>query len=205
MPQIPVCISFPSDIASSSNQTEIGWNARSRTLTFLIEPTELAISLQEDPSIALPQTLIQKIQEIAKATEPTLKGIAAQCLPHNTRTGLSRAQRQKILNYIDQNLDQDLSLKKLAGCLQLSSHYFAHLFKQSMRISPHQYVITQRVEWAKRLLVQADISIAEIAYQVGFSNQAHLNRHFKRCVGITPGQFRRSTQASQVQMNQVVA
>lgn len=109
----------------------------------------------------------------------------------NYSDGLSSAKLKLMMDYIHSHLDQDLSLKELASLLQLSPHYFAHLFKQSMGVAPHQYVISQRVKRAQQLLKQKDFSIAEVAYQVGFSSQAHLNRHFKRSVGVTPGKYRR--------------
>ncbi len=105
--------------------------------------------------------------------------------------GFSRSKLKLVLEYIQTNLDQDLGLKELASLLQISPYYFSHLFKQSTGIAPHQYVIRQRVERAKQLLKNPDLPIVEIAYQVGFANQAHLNRHFKRVVGVTPGAFRR--------------
>ena len=115
------------------------------------------------------------------------------CQPKTYDDGLSKLKLQLVLDYIQGHLDQDLGLKELANLLQLSPHYFAHLFKRSMGVAPHQYVIQQRVRRAKQLLKSPDRTIGEIAYAVGFANQAHLNRHFKRIVGITPGAFRRGS------------
>jgi AraC family transcriptional regulator len=64
------------------------------------------------------------------------------------------------------------------------------LFKQSTGLTPHQYVIQCRVERAKQLLLQGELTIADIAYRVGFANQSHLNRHFKRLFGVTPKAIR---------------
>ena len=66
-------------------------------------------------------------------------------------------------------------------------------FKASTGLPPHQYLIARRVERAQQLLQQdRDLSLAEIAACVGFSDQSVLTHHFKRLVGVTPGQFRRS-------------
>lgn len=105
--------------------------------------------------------------------------------------GLGRNPLQLVIDYIQAHLDADLSLAHLAALVEMSPHYFAQLFKQSVGVSPHQYVLRCRVEQAKILLRQRQFSIAEVAYQVGFANQSHLNRHFKRLVGVTPGQWRR--------------
>jgi AraC family transcriptional regulator len=102
------------------------------------------------------------------------------------KDGLSKYKFQKVIDYINAHLDEDLSLTELAAIVQISPHYFSHLFKQSMGISAHQYVIRCRVERAKNLLLQGDLSIVEVAYEVGFANQSHLNRHFKRLLGVTP-------------------
>ena len=71
----------------------------------------------------------------------------------------------------------------------MSPHYFSQLFKESTGITPHQYVIRCRIDRAKDLLKQGKLSIAEIAKEVGFVDQSHLHRHFKRLVGVTPKLF----------------
>jgi len=63
--------------------------------------------------------------------------------------------------------------------INISPTYFASLFKQAMAVSPHQYVIQQRVEQAKLMLSKTDLAIANIALEVGFSSQSHLNQQFK--------------------------
>ncbi|MEM9906271.1 MAG: AraC family transcriptional regulator [Cyanobacteria bacterium P01_D01_bin.44] len=103
--------------------------------------------------------------------------------------GLPRYQLRQVIEYVDAHLDQDLTLAELAAIAQLSSNYFTHLFKQSTGLTPHQYVIQQRVEQAKHLLREGKLAIADIAIEVGFAHQSHLNRHFKRWVGVTPKAF----------------
>jgi AraC family transcriptional regulator len=105
--------------------------------------------------------------------------------------GLSKSTLKLVTNYINDHLTQELSLLELASLAQMSRHHFARLFKQSTGVSPHQYVIHQRVNRAKQLLLNGELSIAEVAYQVGFAHQSHLSRHFKRIVGVTPKQLQR--------------
>ncbi|GAX41686.1 transcriptional regulator [Tolypothrix sp. NIES-4075] len=101
--------------------------------------------------------------------------------------GLSKYKLQQAIAYINDNLTEDLSLEAIASHLQISVYYFARLFKQSMGVTPHQYVIQQRVQRAKQLLKQQNkLSISEVAFQVGFAHQSHLSRHFKRILGVTP-------------------
>ncbi|MBD1874206.1 helix-turn-helix transcriptional regulator [Nodosilinea sp. FACHB-131] len=109
--------------------------------------------------------------------------------------GLARPQLQRVVDYIHSHLEADLSLETLSTLVSMSAHYFAQLFKLSTGVAPHQYVIRCRVERAKTLLAQPDLAIADIAYRVGFAHQSHLNRHFKRLVGTTPGQWRQATRS----------
>ena len=102
---------------------------------------------------------------------------------------LSKHQLKQVLDYMKQHLDRKLSLTELAMVVRLSSYHFAHLFKQSMGISPHQYHIKCRIERAKELLRRENIAIKDIAQIVGFSSQGHFTYHFKRLTGITPNFF----------------
>jgi AraC family transcriptional regulator len=106
--------------------------------------------------------------------------------------GLSRKDLQRVLSFIDDRLSHDLSLNALAEITSLSPHYFALQFKRSLGVSPHQYVIGQRIERAKYLLRDNNTAIVEIAYALGFANQSHFNFHFKRTLGVTPRQYRRT-------------
>lgn len=103
---------------------------------------------------------------------------------------LTHTQLQQAIDYIHTHLNRDLSLAELASVINISPTYFASLFKQAMGISPHQYVIQQRVERAEVMLKRTDLAIADIALQVGFSSQSHLTQHFKRFTGMTPKQVR---------------
>lgn len=102
-------------------------------------------------------------------------------------------QLQQAIDYIHAHLDRDLSLVEIAQVINISPTYFASLFKRATGISPHQYVIKQRVERAKMLLSKTDLEIANIALQVGFSSQSHLTQQFKRFTGMTPKQVRPSS------------
>jgi AraC family transcriptional regulator len=102
--------------------------------------------------------------------------------------GLPNYKLQQALDYINQHLDQDLTIAAIATAVQMSPYHFSRRFKQSTGLAPHQYVIQCRVERAKQLLLEGSLTIAEIAVSVGFANQSHLNRHFKRLLGVTPRQ-----------------
>jgi AraC family transcriptional regulator len=99
-------------------------------------------------------------------------------------------QLNQVIDYINEHLDQDLSLNEMAAMVQMSPTYFASLFKQSTGLPPHQYVVHQRINRAKKMLLNSNLSIAEIATQLGFCDQSHLTRHMRRLLGVCPRQLR---------------
>ena len=105
------------------------------------------------------------------------------------RGGLSPRKLQQAVNYIQDNLAEDISLQVIATELNMSRYYFCRLFKKSTGITPHQYLIKSRIERAKELLSRKHQSIADVALQVGFTNQSHFTKHFKKLVGIAPKRF----------------
>jgi len=106
------------------------------------------------------------------------------------RGRLSAAQLKQVKQYIEEHLAEDISLRALADVVQMSVFHFSRLFKRSVGFSPHQYHIQCRMQLAKRLLTQRQLSIAQIAQRIGFSSQSHFNYHFKRIVGMTPTEYR---------------
>ena len=105
--------------------------------------------------------------------------------------GLSLQKFQVAIDYINAHLESSISIKDLAQVTQINSdHYFCRLFKQSTGITPYQYVIGQRIEKAKQLLKQNDLSLVEIAMMCGFSSQSSFNRTFRKLVGTTPKNYR---------------
>ncbi len=99
---------------------------------------------------------------------------------------LPRPALRHVLDYIHEHLDQELTLGEIAAQANFSPYHFSRLFKQSVGEPLHRYIIIQRIERAKQLLLAGQHSIAEVATEVGFSDQSHLYRHFKRMVGVTP-------------------
>jgi len=107
------------------------------------------------------------------------------------RDGLPKARLNRVLEYIRTNLSEDISLRSLASVAELSSHYFATLFRQSTGLSPHQYVLREKVSRAKELLRDPKMSILEASARSGFVDQGHFTKVFRRIAGTTPSQYRR--------------
>ena len=106
--------------------------------------------------------------------------------------GLPPRQLSQILDYIDTYLAQNIKLADLAGLLDISPFYFSRLFKQSLGMTPHQYLSQQRIERAKQLLRQTDLLITDIALECGFNSHSHLSKKFRQATGITPKVYRLS-------------
>ena len=127
---------------------------------------------------------------------------SAQALPPDAerRGGFPRAVSDA-LAFIHANYARDLTLNDIAQAAHLSAFHLARLFKQSFGVSPHQYLIQVRVNSARGLLSagSGEHSLAEVAAAVGFADQSHLTRHFKRLTGTTPRRFASSTASAQQQ------
>ncbi len=105
-------------------------------------------------------------------------------------TVLKKEVFNAILNFIDSNLDGDLSLDTLARLAGVKPHQFGRAFKRRAGQTPHHYVLHRRMDAARRLLQDTDHSIADIAYATGFASQSHMTTTFKREYGATPAQLR---------------
>ncbi len=114
---------------------------------------------------------------------------AAVSIPEYTH-GLSHQQMGRLTEFILAHLNQNLSLDMLAQQLGFSSYHFARLFRQTTGESPHQFVLRKRIEAAQRLLKETNLSLTQVALEVGFPNQSHFTQAFKHRVGYTPRIYR---------------
>jgi AraC-like DNA-binding protein len=131
--------------------------------------------------------------EVAIHSRPRISMLHDLPLPDPTpeiRGGLPPVRSQQICEYIASNLDQNISLETLAKMAGLSVHHFARVFKQSIGIPPHCYILQRRIERARHLLLNTKRPLSEIALSAGFSDQSHLARHFRRTTGLSPSAMR---------------
>ena len=98
---------------------------------------------------------------------------------------------RRLIEYIEENLDGDLSLEAMAAEVEVSPLYLARAFKTAIGQSPHQYVLGRRLERAKELLRNTDTPIVDVALASGFSSQSHLSNWFVRLVGVSPAAYRK--------------
>lgn len=97
---------------------------------------------------------------------------------------------QKIADYIDRNLGEELTLSALAQKCFYNPSYFSRVFKEHFNMSLTEYVNHRRVELAKTLLLKGELSVEEIAYRVGYSSKTSFYRAFMRVTGATPAEYK---------------
>jgi AraC family transcriptional regulator len=104
---------------------------------------------------------------------------------------ISHRRISRMQDFIEEHLGEDLTLVSLADVAGVSACHFGRLFRNSVGVAPHQYLLQRRLDRARHLLQNSRCSIAEIASLTGFSDQSHMTRHFKRRFGVTPQHCRR--------------
>lgn len=123
-----------------------------------------------------------------------LRNYASISLRPAPRSGeLSMRQRRLVEEFIEAHLQTSLTLEIMADALNLGACTFARRFKKTFGLAPYAYVLERRLDRARRLLSETAIPTKQIACLSGFTDQAHLTRHFSRRYDITPAAFRRQT------------
>jgi AraC family transcriptional regulator len=110
----------------------------------------------------------------------------------NHKGGMTPPNLSRVIEYIHDNLTEDIGLSQLAKVANLSQFRFAHNFKQATGLAPHQYVIRERLERAKHLLRETDLTVTAIAYAVGCGSPSRFTLLFRRANGVNPSVYRAS-------------
>jgi AraC family transcriptional regulator len=129
----------------------------------------------ESMSIALSAHLVQKY---TSARVAPMRGL------------LSARDLQTVKEYINTNFSDPLTVAELSNIVGLSTHHFATLFRRTIGLTPHQYILKIRIDRAKILLKATKESIVSIGYQVGFNTQSHFTHIFRQHTQLTPKQYR---------------
>jgi AraC family transcriptional regulator len=153
----------------------------------------------------LGKSLLFSIQQSRQTSRLFLDNLGQAVLAHATfayggvRSGLKSDrghlapwQTRRAKELLSANLNGDISLSSVAAECGLSVSHFAHAFRKTFGQPPHKWLMEQRLDAVKNLLLTSRLSLAEIASQYGFSDQPSLNRFFRRFVGESPGEWRRS-------------
>jgi AraC family transcriptional regulator len=151
---------------------------------------QLGLALQAEIKNSSARFSAVYVQELAHAFAAHLLRRYAGWEPHNASLdrSLSSVSMRQVTDYIHDHLSEPLTLPALAGLVGLSPYYFARRFKQTTGLSPHQYILAKRIEQTKHLLLRGE-SLAQITERLGFADQSHLSRSFKRITGLSPKAF----------------
>lgn len=150
----------------------------------------MALKTEADNTSATGKLLMDTIAQLLSIRLLNKYSVIKPSLP-KISSSFSRGQAARIVEYINENLAQDISLESLSALTSYSSYHFAHMFKQTFGMAPHQYLVKCRIEKAQLLLKQTDMKIARIALEIGYESQSHFTSLFRRVVGTTPNSYRK--------------
>ncbi len=128
----------------------------------------------------------------------TLEYLIAQHASPTPRVQPVRREHQvvaRIQDYFHAHIGDNISLTQLADLVDLNPSYFLRTFRAQVGLPPHAYQIQLRIQQARKLLREG-MSLPQVALELGFADQSHFARHFRRLVGVTPGQYAQHTQKS---------
>jgi AraC family transcriptional regulator len=177
-PQVEDSQSSPRDSSSAC----LGFGYLANSLAQLLETARRELERDREvakASLVTASTLLQAEVERYSSANGSARG------------GLAPWQVLRVRAFIDSNLHRTIHIRDLSAVAQRSPAYFSRRFKLAVGESPHAYVVRRRLERACDLMVTSAVSMSEIALSVGFSDQAHLCRHFRAAFGQSPGSWRR--------------
>ena len=160
------------------------WTARDPLIT------QLGTELQTEFKRGQPRRLYAESVTTVLATHLIRRYASQRLQVRATSDTLPPQTLQQIADYIHSRLEQNIELIELAQVAGMSQYRFVRAFKQSTGLPPHQYMLSCRVERAKHLLRNTQLSLAEISYSLGFASQSHFTATFRRLTTITPKAYR---------------
>ncbi len=165
---------------------ELGWREPPRWRTPAVDDPELFAALLR---------LHAGLEGAGLAVRAALREVVSAALERHGERGASRGLRPELAavrEHLQAHLVGAAPLDELAEVAGLSKYHLARSFQAAFGVAPHAYQILARAN-AARALLDAGAPIAEVSLRVGFADQAHLTRHFKRAFSVTPGQYLRDT------------
>ncbi|SFR78106.1 two component transcriptional regulator, AraC family [Marinobacter daqiaonensis] len=183
IPSVPVIM-----ITQAHSEQLAVWAFRARVWDYFVHP------IDTKRLIDVADTLT-KIRQGRPAKRTELD--QGNTIPPEARLRCSGSREEQaildqVLTYVDNNLHRKIVQLEVAKRFDLSPFQFSRLFKRLTTVTFQSYLLTRRVEEAKRLLANPKISITDVCFTVGFQDLSYFTRVFQRHVGITPSHFRRS-------------
>ena len=214
-PRNHVILVNPGEVHTGSAAHEAGWTYRP-----LYPPTEALKAVHKEfgqdhipyfsKAVVHDPTLAEKLRRFHVLSEKNVSLLERSTALFEMLTALiqrhadvriadARARREhykvrETRDYLDAYAEHEVRLERLADLAELSPSYLLRTFKRETGLTPHAYQLQRRIERAKELLTRGEAP-TQVALTVGFYDQSHLGKHFKRFVGVTPAQFSRGVGA----------
>ena len=154
-----------------------------RAITLL----EAAVGQLHDQEQPAQGTLLEAASLLRRQIHPPAAGEVP-----DGRGRLLAWQARKVRDYIDSHITGSVLVADLCALVQRSEAHFSRSFKRTFGKSPHSFVVRRRVELAAQYMLTTDASLSDIALRCGFTDQAHLCKHFRQVAGQTPAAWRRA-------------
>ncbi|MFL6197592.1 MAG: helix-turn-helix transcriptional regulator, partial [Thermoanaerobaculia bacterium] len=169
-----------------SNSVAVRDPVLERTVAALLDELE-----EEGPAGGLYAESLAQVVAVRLLRSHSSRGKGLSRTLDTERAGrLTEASLASVVDYVGDNLAEDLSLASMAAAANLSPYHFARSFKRFMGLTPHQYVLRRRIERAKEMLLDTDLPVGVVARRVGFASPSHFSQQFKRAVGVPPSALR---------------
>lgn len=168
--------------------------ARSRPRDPLVSRVGLALLAEMDSEAPGARLYAESLANVL-AVHVLRNYTTAGAEPRGLKGGLSGRTLRRVLSYIAENHERELTLEDLASEAAMSTFHFVREFKRATGTTPHQHLIKFRVERAKTLLTESQLPLAEVGLRTGFSHQSHFTRLFRRLTGTTPQTYRLMSRA----------
>lgn len=149
----------------------------------------------------LSDTLIQSLESI-HSLQDCIVYFKESCLQFMKLINVSKYGGNDLIRsakeYIEAHVNQKITVEQLAEYLRVSNSYLSSEFKKNIGITIHAYILKNKIERARRLLVETDIEISSIAQNLAFTDQSHFNRVFKRIENMTPKEYRKKYRSTRI-------
>ncbi len=163
--------------------------ARSNPLDHVVNNVGMALLAEMDSEAPGARLYAESLANVL-AVHVLRNYTAAGAEPRGFKGGLSGLRLRRVLSYIAEHHERELTLGDLASEAAMSTFHFAREFKRATGTTPHQHLLRFRVERAKALLAESQLPLAEVGLRTGFSHQSHFTRLFRRLTGTTPHTYR---------------
>lgn len=128
--------------------------------------------------------------EVSGLIEQLLRKIITERIDGERSSHGGMERLRPVIDFINRHFEQKISIRTLSEMMHISRYYFINIFKSSLGVTPHEYLINLRVKKAKELLISTDLSLTEISDRTGFCDSKNLILNFKKSTAMTPRQYR---------------